>query len=61
MARHGLSWWQIDTNWYQIKFLELIGLAKDIKLPRADSRVRDLHAHPETADSEPELTAAYGD
>jgi stearoyl-CoA desaturase (delta-9 desaturase) len=60
-ARHGLSWWQIDTNWYQIKFLELIGLAKDIKLPRADSRVRDLHVQPETADSEAELTAAYGD
>ncbi|KAK9677214.1 hypothetical protein RND81_11G128700 [Saponaria officinalis] len=32
-ARHGLEWWQIDLTWYIIKFLETIGLAKDVKLP----------------------------
>jgi hypothetical protein len=39
----------------------MIGLAKDIKLPRADSRVRDLESQPAVAEADPELTAAYGD
>jgi fatty-acid desaturase len=33
-ARHGLRWWEIDMNWYGIQALRLLGLAKDIKLPR---------------------------
>ncbi|KAI3803475.1 hypothetical protein L1987_31627 [Smallanthus sonchifolius] len=32
-ARHGLEWWQIDMTWYMIRFLEIIGLAIDVKLP----------------------------
>uniref|UniRef100_A0A803LEB6 Fatty acid desaturase domain-containing protein n=1 Tax=Chenopodium quinoa TaxID=63459 RepID=A0A803LEB6_CHEQI len=32
-ARHGLEWWQFDMTWYTIKFLQVIGLAKDVKLP----------------------------
>nr|XP_011467769.1 PREDICTED: palmitoyl-monogalactosyldiacylglycerol delta-7 desaturase, chloroplastic-like isoform X2 [Fragaria vesca subsp. vesca] len=32
-ARHGLEWWQIDVTWYVIRFLELVGLATDVKLP----------------------------
>ncbi|KAL2897426.1 Palmitoyl-monogalactosyldiacylglycerol delta-7 desaturase chloroplastic [Bienertia sinuspersici] len=32
-ARHGLEWWQVDMTWYTIKFLQVTGLAKDIKLP----------------------------
>ncbi|XP_021736703.1 palmitoyl-monogalactosyldiacylglycerol delta-7 desaturase, chloroplastic-like [Chenopodium quinoa] len=32
-ARHGLEWWQFDMTWYTIKFLQIIGLAKDVKLP----------------------------
>ncbi|PRQ46246.1 putative acyl-CoA desaturase [Rosa chinensis] len=32
-ARQGLEWWQIDVTWYAIKFLEALGLAKDVKLP----------------------------
>jgi sn-1 stearoyl-lipid 9-desaturase len=31
-ARHGLEWWEIDTTWMTIKLLELVGLAKNIKL-----------------------------
>jgi stearoyl-CoA desaturase (delta-9 desaturase) len=30
-ARHGLRWWEIDVNWYGIKFLQLLGLARDVK------------------------------
>jgi fatty-acid desaturase len=31
-ARHGLKWYEIDVNWYGIKTLQVLGLAKDIKL-----------------------------
>lgn len=29
-AKHGLTWYEIDTNWLQIKALEKIGLATDV-------------------------------
>ncbi|OMP01361.1 Fatty acid desaturase, type 1 [Corchorus olitorius] len=32
-ARHGLEWWQVDMTWYVIKFLQVIGVATDVKLP----------------------------
>ncbi|XWS20435.1 hypothetical protein CRYUN_Cryun31cG0101000 [Craigia yunnanensis] len=32
-ARHGLEWWQLDMTWYVIKFLQVIGLATEVKLP----------------------------
>ncbi|GMI82036.1 hypothetical protein HRI_001872900 [Hibiscus trionum] len=32
-ARHGLEWWQLDLTWYIIKFLQVIGLATEVKLP----------------------------
>lgn len=31
-ARHGLTWYEIDLNWYGIRALELIGVAKGIRL-----------------------------
>jgi stearoyl-CoA desaturase (delta-9 desaturase) len=31
-ARHGLQWWEIDMTWMTIRFLELVGLAKKVKL-----------------------------
>ena len=31
-ARHGLTWYEIDVNWYGIRALQLLGLAKSIKL-----------------------------
>jgi len=45
-ARHGMRWWEIDTNWYMISALRAVGLARDLKLPRADSRVREIGAMP---------------
>jgi len=30
-ARHGLAWYEIDINWYGIRALELLGLAKSVK------------------------------
>ena len=32
-ARHGLEWYQLDMSWLQIRFMQLIGLAKDVRLP----------------------------
>lgn len=32
-ARHGLRWWQIDVSYLAIRFLELAGLAWDVKVP----------------------------
>jgi fatty-acid desaturase len=31
-ARHGLKWYEIDVNWYGIRALQLLGLAREIKL-----------------------------
>lgn len=32
-ARHGLEWWQYDPTYYTIRLLQLVGLAKNVKLP----------------------------
>ena len=39
-ARHGLAWYEFDLNWYGITALRTLGLAWDIKLPAARSRVK---------------------
>ena len=31
-ARHGLKWYEIDVNWYAIRVLKSLGLAKSITL-----------------------------
>jgi fatty-acid desaturase len=31
-ARHGLQWWEIDLTWMTIRFLQILGLAKKVKL-----------------------------
>jgi fatty-acid desaturase len=30
-ARHGLTWYEVDVNWYGIRVLKLLGLAKQIQ------------------------------
>ncbi|MBI3316861.1 MAG: fatty acid desaturase [Candidatus Omnitrophica bacterium] len=32
-ARHGMKWWEIDTTYWMIKFLEYFGLASAVKIP----------------------------
>ena len=40
-ARHGLTWYEVDLNWYGIRALQALGLARDIKLiTRAGESVR---------------------
>lgn len=36
-ARHGFRWWEIDLTYLQIRFLALLRLARDIKIPLASS------------------------
>ncbi len=33
-ARHGLRWWEVDTTFITIKFLSLLGLAKNVQVPK---------------------------
>ncbi|GMI91876.1 FATTY ACID DESATURASE B, fatty acid desaturase 5 [Hibiscus trionum] len=37
-ARHGLEWWQFDLTWYVIKFLQIVGLITDVKLPSQEHK-----------------------
>jgi fatty-acid desaturase len=32
-ARHGHMWWEIDVAWITIRFLEIVGLVRDVRLP----------------------------
>jgi len=36
-ARHGLKWYEIDFNWWGIRVLQFVGLARAIKRTRFDS------------------------
>jgi stearoyl-CoA desaturase (delta-9 desaturase) len=36
-ARHGLAWYEIDINWWGIRLLQLVGLARAIKRVRFNS------------------------
>jgi len=50
-ARHGLTWYEFDINWYGIAALRFLGLAWDIKLQKP---LHELKASPE---SQPRLVA----
>ncbi len=39
-ARHGLAWFQFDPCWLQIKLLEKVGLAWDVRVPSAAQLAR---------------------
>ncbi|MBD0325964.1 MAG: fatty acid desaturase [Pyrinomonadaceae bacterium] len=43
-ARHGVAWYEIDINWWGIRTLQLLGLAKDIKLIDAARRAAPAEA-----------------
>ena len=33
-ARHGLMWYELDLSWLQIRLLEKLGIARNVKVPR---------------------------
>lgn len=42
-ARHGLAWYELDLNWMGIRALQLMGLARSIKLVKLDELEADAH------------------
>ena len=40
-ARHGLAWYELDVNWIGIRTLELLSLARDIKLVTLKEPMRE--------------------
>ena len=36
-ARHGLKWWEFDSTYLTIRIMELLGIAKAVKLPSAST------------------------
>jgi len=36
-ARHGLAWYEFDPSWIEIKVLELLGIARSVRVARVDS------------------------
>ena len=37
-ARHGLAWYEIDLNWWGIRVMQFLRLAKGVRLVSAPSR-----------------------
>jgi stearoyl-CoA desaturase (Delta-9 desaturase) len=40
-ARHGLAWYEFDLTWLQIRALEILGIAKNVKVAKVDSLLAD--------------------
>jgi sn-1 stearoyl-lipid 9-desaturase len=60
-ARHGLAWYEIDTNWYVIRLMKTFGLAKEIRvaqLPDAEARKNMAAAETVAPDVQQDLVSA---
>ncbi|MGH9581183.1 MAG: acyl-CoA desaturase [Terriglobales bacterium] len=55
-ARHGLAWYELDMNWIGIRTMQILGLARDIKLVTLKEPVRE-----ETTSAPALAEAAFGD
>ena len=47
-ARHGLRWYEIDVNWWGIKVLQLLGVARGIKRVRFNRNLSSWHVSTES-------------
>ncbi len=58
-ARHGLRWFEVDTNWYAIWLLEKVGFAKQVHTTKlaAMKRAEEL-AEFAVPEPQPELVSA---
>lgn len=43
-ARHGMAWYEIDVTWMQIRFLEILGIARNVKVPKTGSPLEEKAA-----------------
>jgi stearoyl-CoA desaturase (delta-9 desaturase) len=39
-ARHGLAWYEVDTNWYVICAMRAMGLVWDVKAPKLKDAIK---------------------
>lgn len=60
-ARHGLAWYEVDLNFYGIKFLQMLGLAWDIRVAKIPANAQTAptteHVTHELPDGEPAMAA----
>ncbi len=42
-ARHGLKWYEIDFNWWGIRLLQILRVAKSVKYAKSDARMRQVN------------------
>ena len=40
-ARHGLTWYELDITWLQIRALQLLGIARAVKVAKVDAELRE--------------------
>jgi fatty-acid desaturase len=43
-ARHGLAWYELDITWLQIRALQLLGVARSVKVARVNERLAEQEA-----------------
>ena len=43
-ARHGLAWYELDVTWLQIRFLQLLGIARSVKVAKVTERIVEQEA-----------------
>jgi fatty-acid desaturase len=57
-ARHGLAWYEIDINWWGIRTLQLLRLAKSVKRVGVDGLPVERKSAPAAAERQPSATLA---
>jgi stearoyl-CoA desaturase (delta-9 desaturase) len=40
-ARHGLAWYELDITWMQIRALQLLGIARSVKVAKVNAELRE--------------------
>jgi stearoyl-CoA desaturase (delta-9 desaturase) len=43
-ARHGLAWYELDITWLQIRALQLVGIARSVKVAKVSERMVEQEA-----------------
>jgi stearoyl-CoA desaturase (delta-9 desaturase) len=43
-ARHGLTWYEFEPSWLQIRLLKFLGIAKGIQVAKVNSGVAERDA-----------------
>jgi len=41
---YGLAWYELDVTWLQIRFLQLLGIARSVKVAKVTERIVEQEA-----------------